>query len=125
MEEEPEKDSENARELTDVKGHIRLENVTYGYGDDKNVLDNVSLDIPIGTKYALVGPSGGGKTTICHLSPRFYSIESGSVFIDGHNKNEVTLDSLRKSIGIVQQDVYLFGASIKENILYGKPYATD
>lgn len=125
MEEEPEKDSENARELTDVKGHIRLENVTYGYGDDKNVLDNVSLDIPVGTKYALVGPSGGGKTTICHLIPRFYSIESGSVFIDGHNINEVTLDSLRKSIGIVQQDVYLFGASIKENILYGKPDATD
>lgn len=125
MEEEPEKDSENAKELTDVKGHIRLENVTYGYGDDKNVLDNVSLDIPVGTKYALVGPSGGGKTTICHLIPRFYSIDSGSVFIDGHNINEVTLDSLRKSIGIVQQDVYLFGASIKENILYGKPDATD
>ncbi len=125
MDEEPEKDTENALELTDVKGHIRFENVSYGYEDGKNVLDNVSLDIPVGTKFALVGPSGGGKTTICHLIPRFYSVENGNIFIDETEIHGIKLSSLRKNIGIVQQDVYLFNASIKENILYGRLDATD
>jgi len=125
MDEQPEKDSDNAIELENVKGYIRFENVSYGYNDEKNVLENVSLDIPVGTKYALVGPSGGGKTTICHLIPRFYNIESGSIYIDENEIHGITLSSLRKSIGIVQQDVYLFNASIKENILYGKLDATD
>ncbi len=125
MDEQPEKDESNAIKLENVKGHIRFENVSYGYNDEKNVLENVSLDIPVGTKYALVGPSGGGKTTICHLIPRFYNIESGSIYIDENEIHGITLSSLRKSIGIVQQDVYLFNASIKENILYGKLNSTD
>ncbi len=125
MDEEPEKDSDGALELENVKGHIRFKNVSYGYEDKKNVLDNVSLDIPVGTKFALVGPSGGGKTTICHLIPRFYNVENGSIFIDETELHGITLTSLRKSIGIVQQDVYLFNASIKENILYGRLDATD
>ena len=125
MDTPPEKDAENAIELTDVKGEIRLENVTYAYEGDKNVLKNMSLTVKQGDIFALVGPSGGGKTTICHLIPRFYQVEQGKIYVDGNDINNVTAESLRKNIGIVQQDVYLFNASIRDNILYGRPDATE
>ena len=128
MEEEPESERETAKPLENVQGEIEFQNVTYSYATSKEVLHNVSLKLKKGEKLALVGPSGGGKTTLCHLLPRFYNIEgeeNGAILIDGTDIRDLTLDSLRKSIGIVQQDVFLFVGSIKENILYGKPDATD
>ena len=128
MEEEPESERETAKPLENVQGEIEFKNVTYSYATSKEVLHNVSLKLKKGEKLALVGPSGGGKTTLCHLLPRFYNIEgeeNGAILIDGTDIRDLTLDSLRKSIGIVQQDVFLFVGSIKENILYGKPDATD
>lgn len=122
---EPEKDSVNARDIKKVDGHIEFKNVSYGYGDGDNVLKNVSLNIAKGKKFALVGPSGGGKTTICHLIPHFYNVEEGEILIDGTEIHKITMESLRRNIGIVQQDVYLFNASIRENILYGRLEATD
>ncbi len=121
----PESDGENAKAIENVKGHIELRNVSYGYGEEKDVLKNVSLDIKQGKKLALVGPSGGGKTTICHLIPRFYNVEDGEIFIDGTELHDITMESLRRNIGIVQQDVYLFNASIRDNILYGRLDATQ
>lgn len=121
----PERDSEGATPIEGVRGNIRFENVSYGYENDKDVLRSLSLEVGVGEMLALVGPSGGGKTTICHLIPHFYDVEKGSIFIDGREIHTITMDSLRKSIGIVQQDVYLFNASIRENILYGKPDATE
>jgi ATP-binding cassette subfamily B protein len=99
--------------------------VSYSYDETKEVLTNVSLDVKKGQTFALVGPSGGGKTTVCHLIPSFYKIAEGEIKIDGKNINEYTAASLRRNIGIVQQDIYLFNATIKENILYGKLDATD
>ncbi len=125
MDAEPEKDKDTAVDIDRAEGHIEIKNVSYGYGKEKNVLKNVSLDIEKGKKYALVGPSGGGKTTICHLIPRFYDIEDGEIFIDGKEIHDITMTSLRRNIGIVQQDVYLFNSSIKENILYGRLDASD
>ncbi len=125
LDKEPEADAPDAEDLQKVEGHIQLKNVTYGYNDSKDVLKNVSIDIKEGQTFALVGPSGGGKTTICHLIPRFYPVESGSILIDGKDISKVTAKSLRKNIGIVQQDIYLFNASIKDNILYGRLDATD
>lgn len=125
LDQEPEKDCEGAKDIGKVNGDIELKNVTYGYGDDKNVLRNINLKIKKGETFALVGPSGGGKTTICHLIPRFYNVEDGEILIDGKEIHSVTMESLRRNIGIVQQDVYLFNASIKENIMYGKLDATD
>ena len=128
MEEEPESERVTAKPLENVQGEIEFQNVTYSYATSKEVLHNVSLKLKKGEKLALVGPSGGGKTTLCHLLPRFYNIEgeeNGAILIDGTDIRDLTLDSLRKSIGIVQQDVFLFVGSIKENILYGKPDATD
>ena len=125
MDTESEKDLENAQTLENVKGEIRFENVTYGYGEEKNVLHNLSLTVNQGDVFALVGPSGGGKTTVCHLIPRFYEVEHGTIYVDGKDIKTVTAQSLRKNIGIVQQDVYLFNASIRENILYGRPDATE
>ncbi len=125
MDEEPEKDNLGSVDITNVKGHITLENVIHSYGDEGEVLKGVSLDIKTGQKFALVGPSGGGKTTICHLIPRFYKLSGGKIYIDGKDIETITLDSLRRNIGIVQQDIYLFNASIKENILYGRLDATD
>ena len=121
-----EEDPEDAIELNDVKGRIELENVSYGYDEDEGeVLKNVSLIIKEGQTLALVGPSGGGKTTICHLIPHFYEVENGRILVDGHDINHVTRKSLRKNIGIVQQDSFLFNASIRDNILYGKLDATE
>ncbi len=125
MDTESEKDLENAQTLENVKGEIRFENVTYGYGEEKDVLRDLSLTVKQGDVFALVGPSGGGKTTVCHLIPRFYEVERGTIYVDGKDIKTVTAESLRKNIGIVQQDVYLFNASIKENILYGRPNATE
>ena len=128
MDEEPEVDRPDAITLTDVKGEIEFRNVTYSYDTTKEVLHNVDLKLEKGRKLALVGPSGGGKTTLCHLLPNFYKLEgedSGAILIDGVDIRDITLDSLRKNIGIVQQDVFLFVGTIKDNIIYGKPDATD
>ena len=125
MDEQPEKDIEGAVDAGGLEGHIELRGVTYSYDESKEVLQNVSLDIKKGQTFALVGPSGGGKTTICHLIPRFYDIEEGDILIDGTSIKEYTAESLRRNIGIVQQDIYLFNASIRENILYGRLDATD
>ena len=118
-------DSPDAKELENVRGDIEFKNVTFAYNEGRKVLKNISLTVPHGKTVALVGPSGGGKTTLCHLIPRFYEVESGSVTVDGHDVRDVTLRSLRGSIGIVQQDVFLFAASIKDNIRYGRLDATD
>ena len=128
MEEEPEEDRENAKELESVRGEIEFRNVTYAYGENTDVLKNVNMHLPKGRKLALVGPSGGGKTTICHLLPSFYKLKDetgGAILIDGTDIRDITLDSLRRNIGIVQQDVFLFVGTIKDNILYGRPDATD
>ncbi|MBQ9922134.1 MAG: ABC transporter ATP-binding protein [Clostridia bacterium] len=122
---EPEKDSPNAVDIGVANGHIRFENVTFGYNDSETVLKNVTLDVPCGKTFALVGPSGGGKTTICHLIPHFYNITEGKVYIDDKEIHDITMDSLRRNIGIVQQDIYLFNSTIRENILYGRPDATE
>ncbi|MBR2621386.1 MAG: ABC transporter ATP-binding protein [Clostridia bacterium] len=120
-----EQDAEGAVEVGRLEGHIRFEDVTYGYEEGKDVLGNVTLDIGKGKKFALVGPSGGGKTTICHLIPNFYKVESGRILLDGQDIRSITMESLRRNIGIVQQDIYLFNASIRDNILYGRLDATD
>jgi ATP-binding cassette, subfamily B, bacterial len=118
-------DKAGAEPLTNVLGEIEYKSVSFRYNDDYSVLDNVSLKIRAGKTIALVGPSGGGKTTLCSLLPRFYDVTAGSVTIDGKDIRDITLDSLRNAIGIVQQDVYLFDGSIKKNIAYGKADATD
>ena len=120
-----EEDKPDAIEMPNVEGVIEFKNVTYGYGDGDNVLKNVSLKIEKGQTFALVGPSGGGKTTICHLIPHFYDVREGEILVDGVNINDITRVSLRKNIGIVQQDVYLFNSSIRDNILYGRLDATE
>ena len=127
MEEEPETDAEGAKELSHVEGVIEFKDVTYSYNEASEVLHNVNLRLERGRKLALVGPSGGGKTTLCHLLPNFYKLEegNGSIMIDGTDIRNLTLESVRKNIGIVQQDVFLFVGTIKENILYGRPDATD
>ena len=119
-------DADNAAELTDVKGHVRYDHVSFHYSDDETpVLSDISIDIPAGKSIALVGPSGSGKTTICSLLPRFYDVTSGSITVDGKDIRGLTLKSLRSQIGMVQQDVYLFDGTIKDNIAYGKPGASD
>lgn len=127
MDEVPETDAPNAKELQNVKGEIEFRNVTYSYDPTKEVLHNIDLKLEKGRKLALVGPSGGGKTTLCHLLPNFYKLkeDGGSILIDGVDIRELTLDSVRRNIGIVQQDVFLFVGTIRENILYGRPDATD
>ena len=125
MDEQPEKESPNARDLQNVQGEITLDHVSFSYDSSKEVLKDVSLNVKKGETLALVGPSGGGKTTICHLIPAFYKATGGRILIDGTDINDVTFKSLRRSIGIVQQDVFLFNGSIRENILYGRLDATD
>lgn len=120
------RDADNAAELTDVKGHVRYDHVSFHYSDDETpVLSDISIDIPAGKSIALVGPSGSGKTTICSLLPRFYDVIGGSITVDGKDIRGLTLKSLRSQIGMVQQDVYLFDGTIKDNIAYGKPGASD
>lgn len=119
-------DAPDARELTDVKGHVSYEHVSFHYSDDNTpVLSDISIDIPAGKSVALVGPSGGGKTTICSLLPRFYDVTAGRITVDGKDIRSLTLKSLRNNIGTVQQDVYLFDGTIRDNIAYGKPGASD
>ena len=125
MDAEPERDAECAEPAGQLEGHIEFRDVSYAYDDDKRVLRHVSLDIGKGKKFALVGPSGGGKTTICHLIPHFYDVVSGEILLDGREIHTLTLESLRKNIGIVQQDIYLFNDTMRENIRYGKPDATE
>ena len=120
------KDADDAVELKDVKGHVCYDHVSFHYSDDETpVLSDISIDIPAGRSIALVGPSGSGKTTICSLLPRFYDVTGGSITVDGKDIRGLTLKSLRSQIGMVQQDVYLFDGTIKDNIAYGKPGATD
>ena len=120
------RNADNAADLTDVKGHVRYDHVSFHYSDDETpVLSDISIDIPAGKSIALVGPSGSGKTTICSLLPRFYDVTDGSITVDGKDIRGLTLKSLRSQIGMVQQDVYLFDGTIKDNIAYGKPGASD
>lgn len=126
MRTEPEiKDAEDASVLIDVKGEIRYSNVSFRYQDGTEVLKNIDLYVHPGESLALVGPSGGGKTTICHLLPRFYDVTSGSITVDGKDVRSVTQDSLRRAIGIIQQDVFMFAGTVRENIRYGRPDASD
>ena len=120
------KDSPNAKDISDVKGNIEFKNVSFGYeSESKYVLSDMNLSVKQGESIALVGPSGGGKTTLCSLIPRFYDVKSGEILIDGINIKDITVSSLRENIGVVAQDVYLFSGSIRENIAYGKEGATD
>lgn len=127
MDTEPEiSDKDDAKELNDVKGQIEFKNVSFSYEAEKGeVITNLDLSIKSGESVALVGPSGGGKTTLCALIPRFYEATSGEILIDDINIKDVTLKSLRENIGVVAQDVYLFSGTIRENIAYGKENATD
>ena len=118
-------DAPDAKELTDVRGEVRLEHVCFRYREGESVLEDVSLTVAPGETYALVGSSGGGKTTVCHLIPRFYDVTAGSVRIDGQDVREVTQESLRRNVGIIQQDVFLFAGTIMDNIRYGSPDADD
>jgi len=125
MDEKPETDSPDAADAGELEGRIEFRNVSYAYDEDKNVLRHVDLTIEKGKTFALVGHSGGGKTTICHLIPHFYDVLSGEILLDGKEIHTLTLESVRRNIGIVQQDIYLFDDTMKENIRYGKLDATD
>ena len=118
-------DAPDAQELQDVKGDILYDHVSFSYRDGVSVLDDIQLHIKPGETFALVGSSGGGKTTICHLLPRFYDVTEGAVLIDGKDVRSLTQESLHRNIGIIQQDVFLFAGTIMENIRYGRPEATD
>ena len=125
MDEKPETDSPGAVDAGELEGRIEFRNVSYAYDEDKNVLRHVDLVIEKGKTFALVGPSGGGKTTICHLIPHFYDVLSGEILLDGKEIHTLTMESVRRNIGIVQQDIFLFDDTMKENIRYGKLDATD
>ncbi|MBE6729130.1 MAG: ABC transporter ATP-binding protein [Ruminococcaceae bacterium] len=126
MDEKPEKENEGAKPLKDVKGEIIFKNVHFAYNEDgKEALKGIDLKINAGEKLALVGHSGGGKTTICHLIPNFYPVEKGEITVDDINIKDITFESLRKNIGIVQQDVFLFSGTVRENILYGRLDASE
>ncbi len=120
----PEKDFDGAQDAGTLKGDIEFKNVNFNYADDEAVLRNVSFRVKAGQTFALVGASGGGKTTICHLIPHFYDVTDGEILLDNKEIHTLTLESVRRNIGIVQQDVYLFNASVKDNILYGRPNAS-
>ena len=118
-------DAPDAKVLSDVKGEIRFDHVSFSYKSGIPVLNDINLTIAPGETFALVGSTGGGKTTICHLIPRFYDVTSGAVLVDGQDVRTLTQESLRQNIGIIQQDVFLFAGTIMENIRYGRPSATD
>lgn len=118
-------DKEGAKEVESLNGDIEFHNATFKYSDSKEIFNDINLKIKAGKTLALVGPSGGGKTTICNLIPRFYELSEGKITIEGLDIKDITLRSLRKNIGFVQQDVFLFTGSIRENILYGNPEAGD
>ncbi len=119
------RDAPDADELTDVRGEVRFENVSFRYNEAAEALRGVDLCIRPGESFALVGPSGGGKTTLCHLIPRFYDVSEGRVTVDGKDVRTVTQESLRRAVGVIQQDVFLFAGTVRENIRYGRPDATD
>ena len=119
------RDAEDAVELKDVKGSVRYDHVTFRYSTGPDVVKDICLEIQPGESLALVGPSGGGKTTLCHLLPRFYDVTEGSVSVDGIDVRRVTQDSLHRAIGIIQQDVFMFAGTVRDNIRYGRPDATD
>ena len=121
----PEMDRDGAKDVPRLKGEIEFDDVTFAYDGEHNVLKNIDMKIKPGQTFALVGPSGGGKTTICHLIPHFYQVEKGRILLDGMDIRDITMESLRRNIGIVQQDIYLFNASIRDNILYGRLDATE
>ena len=126
MRTEPEiQDAPDAVEITDVKGRITYDHVSFHYNDGVDVLKDINVTVEPGTTLALVGSSGGGKTTMCHLLPRFYDVSEGAVRIDGMDVRKITQESLRRHIGIIQQDVFIFAGTIMENIRYGRPDATD
>ena len=126
MRTEPEiRDAPDAAVLRDVRGEIGFEHVSFHYADNPDVLHDLDLRIPAGAHFAFVGPSGGGKTTLCHLIPRFYDVCAGRVTVDGQDVRALTQESLRRAIGIIQQDVFLFAGTVRENIRYGRPDATD
>lgn len=125
MDEKPEDEDTDAKEVGVLKGEIKFNDVSFSYDENKNILSNLDLNINMGKTVALVGPSGGGKTTLCHLIPRFYEINSGEILIDGVNIKDMTRASLRNNIGIVQQEVFLFTGTIYDNILYGNVDATE
>ena len=119
------KDAENPQELENVEGRVSFENVGFHYSNEIPVLENINLEIKEGECIAVVGPSGGGKTTLCQLLPRFYDVCAGSIKVDGKDIREVSQSSLRRNIGIIQQDVFMFAGTIKDNIRYGRPDASD
>ncbi len=125
MDAESEKDDEGACDAGVLKGEIEFKNVTFNYEENADVLHGIDLKILVGKTLALVGPSGGGKTTVCHLIPRFYDVEKGEILIDSRPISSYTRNSLRRNIGIVQQDVYLFNSTVRDNILYGRPDASE
>lgn len=118
-------DAPDAQELAQVQGDIRVEDVSFSYGEGQTVLSHVSIHVPAGETVAVVGPSGGGKSTLCQLIPRFYDVTDGAILLDGKNVRTLTQKSLRENIGVVQQEVFLFAGTIYDNIRYGKPTATD
>ena len=125
MDEEIQEEAKNPKELKNVKGNIEIENASFTYEDENEVISDLNLSIEAGKTIALVGPSGGGKTTLCSLIPRFYELDSGDIKIDGNSIKDVSLRSLRKNIGVVQQDVFLFTGTIRDNIICGNPEATE
>ncbi|MBQ9965864.1 MAG: ABC transporter ATP-binding protein [Clostridia bacterium] len=125
LDKEPELDREKAISVERLSGDIEFKDVNFGYDESRDVLKGISVKIEKGKTFAFVGPSGGGKTTICHLLPHFYNIKSGEIFIDGTEIHDITMESLRQNIGIVQQDIYLFNSSIRDNIRYGRLDATE
>lgn len=125
IDEKIEEDSENAKDIEKPAGHVRFENVSFSYDGNAEVLKDINIDIPAGKIYAFVGASGGGKTTLCHLIPKFYKLEHGMIYIDDLPISEISNRSLRKNIGIVQQDVFLFTGTFRENIAYGETDATE
>ncbi len=125
MDAQAEEENPDAKDIVKPKGEVRFENVSFSYDGSKEVLKNINIDIPAGRIYAFVGPSGGGKTTLCHLIPKFYNLEQGNIYIDGTPISNISNRSLRQNIGIVQQDVFLFTGTFRENIAYGAINATD